>query len=142
MVRSGTRQDAEAVLALWTAAGAEPSVTDDIASIWALLAHDPRALIVAELDGEIVASLIAGFDGWRANMYRLAVHPRVRRQGLGSELVAEAERRFVLCKIRRSSALVVTERSEAVSFWESAGYARDRRIGRHVKNLDGAPERG
>jgi len=31
--------------------------------------------------------------------------------------------------------LVVSSHADAVGFWEGAGYKRDDRIGRHVKNL-------
>ena len=43
-----------------------------------LIADSPAALLVAERDGEIVGVLIAAWDGWRGNMYRLAV-----REGAG-----------------------------------------------------------
>jgi ribosomal protein S18 acetylase RimI-like enzyme len=136
-LRSGDGADVDAVLALWRAAEAEPSATDDPAGLAALLAHDPDALIVAEVDGRIVGSLIAGFDGWRANLYRLAVHPDLRRRGLARALVAEAERRLTEAGARRANALVVADHAPAVGFWQAAGYHRDPRIGRHVKGLDG-----
>ena len=135
VLRSGRPEDAKAVADLWCLAGAEPTVTDHPDALRALIAHDPEALIVAEERGEVVGSLVVGFDGWRANLYRLVVHPRLRRQGLGLALVAEAERRLVVRGARRANALVVSEHSHAVGFWEAAGYGRDPRVGRHVKTL-------
>jgi ribosomal protein S18 acetylase RimI-like enzyme len=41
---------------------------------------------VAEGDGEIVGALIAAWDGWRGNMYRLAVREGHRREGIGLAL--------------------------------------------------------
>jgi ribosomal protein S18 acetylase RimI-like enzyme len=81
----------------------------------ALCVHDPEALIAAESEDEIVGSVIAGFDGWRGNLYRLAVHPKLRRQGLARALVAEAEGRLAARGAKRITALVVAEHSDAKS---------------------------
>jgi GNAT superfamily N-acetyltransferase len=104
VLRSGTAADASAVVELWLASGAEPTSTDDPASVHILLARDPEALIVADARGQIVGTVIAGFDGWRGNLYRLVVAPEWRRQGIASELVAEAERRLTGGQASRSNA--------------------------------------
>jgi predicted MFS family arabinose efflux permease len=44
-----------------------------------LLNADPEALLVAEVDGVVVGSLIAAWDGWRGSFYRLAVSGLPRR---------------------------------------------------------------
>jgi ribosomal protein S18 acetylase RimI-like enzyme len=133
-LRTAASEDARAVVALWKEAGAAATVTDDPASVERLVADDPEALIVAELEGEIVATLIAGFDGWRAHLYRLAVHPRLRRRGVARALVTEAEMRLARRGAKRVNALVADD-AEAVMFWEAVGYGRDPHMGRHVKNL-------
>jgi ribosomal protein S18 acetylase RimI-like enzyme len=136
LLRWGRPDDADAVVQLWKVAGAVPSVTDDPASVRALLAHDPEALIVAVAGGVIVGSLIVGEDGWRGHLYRLAVHPRWRRRGLARALVDEAEQGLVRRGVRRVDAIVVESDSVAGGFWERAGYPRDRRVGRHVKTIE------
>ncbi len=64
-LRTGRLSDAGSVLLLWAESDAEPTRTDDIASLQRLIIHDPAALIVAEEDGRLVGSVIAGWDGWR-----------------------------------------------------------------------------
>lgn len=50
---------------------------------------DVDALIAFwSLDGRIVRTIISGWDGWRANLYRLAVDPGLRGRGLGRTLLA------------------------------------------------------
>lgn len=136
MIRTGTRDDIEGLLALWRAADAVPSVSDDPESIEALIARDPESLIVAEDGGAIVGSLIAGWDGWRATFYRLAVHPSQRRRGLALLLVAEGERRMFARGARKIGALVVSEHDHAVGFWRAAGYGHDDRLIRFTKQRD------
>jgi ribosomal protein S18 acetylase RimI-like enzyme len=126
--------EADAVLLLWRQAGLNPSVTDTADDLRRAIAGG-AVVLVAEASGEIVGSVIGGFDGWRANLYRLAVHPSHRRRGVGRALVAEAERRLAGRGARRVTALVDQEHGGAVAFWQAAGYARDDRMARFVRNL-------
>jgi ribosomal protein S18 acetylase RimI-like enzyme len=133
-VRRAEPHEATTVLELWLRAGAVPSVTDDVAAVELLLARQPDALLVAEADGgEIVGSLVAGFDGWRANLYRLAVAPEHRRRGVAAALVTEAERRLRAAGCRRASALVVHDDPGARACWAALGYEPDPRVARYVK---------
>jgi predicted N-acetyltransferase YhbS len=76
--------DVDAVLAFW-AESAEDTArpVDTSAAVERLIARDPDALLLAVDDGKIVGSIIAGWDGWRCHLYRLAVDPRRRGEGLG-----------------------------------------------------------
>jgi ribosomal protein S18 acetylase RimI-like enzyme len=121
------------VLELWHAAETYPSATDDQEGVDALLAHDAEALLVAEVDGDIVGALIAAWDGWRGNMYRLAVAPAHRRAGLATELVRAGERRLRERGARRVTALIAKEDTAAVALWQAAGYGCDERVDRYVK---------
>jgi ribosomal protein S18 acetylase RimI-like enzyme len=89
-IRTATGRDVEAILRLWRAASAVPTVSDAPAALERLLAVDPEALVLAELDSAVVGSVIVGWDGWRGSMYRLAVSPGLRRQGIATALVRKA----------------------------------------------------
>ena len=127
------------ILELWIAGQTTASSTDSVASILDLLRHDPDALLVAESDGRLVATLIAGWDGWRAGMYRLVVVSDLRRTGIGTQLVRAAEGRFRELGARRVAAVVMTEHPHANGFWLSMGYELDGRVGRYVRNLTVGP---
>ena len=125
------------MLALWARARSEHATTADRAEdIERLLNDTPSALLVAEAEGgTIVGVLIAGWDGWRGNMYRLAVHPDYRRHGIGRRLVAVGEEHLRRLGTRRVTALVGYDDAVAAAFWDAAGYPVDREIGRRVRNL-------
>jgi ribosomal protein S18 acetylase RimI-like enzyme len=91
--------------------------------------------LVAERGDEIVGALIAGWDGWRGNMYRLAVGEGHRRQGIGLALTRAGEEYLCSRGVRRVTALVAFDDEPAGAFWESAGYPQDEEIGRRVRNL-------
>jgi len=123
-------------LELWAQERSEhASTADRLDDVERLIGDSPAALLVAERDGEIVGALIAGWDGWRGNMYRLAVAEEHRRQGIGIALTRAGEEYLHGCGVRRVTALVAFEDEEAGAFWESAGYPQDREIGRRVRNI-------
>lgn len=126
-----------AVLALWTRAGAVPSPTDTPAELARLVRSEHGdGFLVALEGGAVVGSVIGGFDGWRGNIYRLAVAPEVRRRGLARALLREAERVLWAKGARRMTALVDRHEAHAVGFWDRApGYRWDERIVRYVKAL-------
>ncbi|OEJ30963.1 GNAT family N-acetyltransferase [Streptomyces subrutilus] len=132
--------DLTAVLDFWQAAAEGTSISDDLAGVERLHARDPHALLLARRDGQLVGTVIAGFDGWRCHLYRLAVHPAHRRQGIGSALLAAAEERFEALGGRRADAMVLDRNASAHRAWDAAGYRPEEQWTRWVKPL-GAPTR-
>jgi ribosomal protein S18 acetylase RimI-like enzyme len=123
-----------AVLDLWSAARSLHATTADDPAAVAKLVED-GSLIVAEHDGAVVGALIAAWDGWRGNMYRLAVAAEHRRTGIGRELVESGQERLRALGARRVTALVAKEDPVARAVWLAAGYEDDAQIGRFVRDL-------
>jgi ribosomal protein S18 acetylase RimI-like enzyme len=136
-VRPCQLEDVPAVLELWALARSEHATTSDRAEdIERLIAETPSVLLVAENGGgEIVGVLIAGWDGWRGNLYRLAVRPEHRRQGIARRLLDAGEEHLRGLGARRVTALVGYDDEVAGAFWDAAGYPVDQEIGRRVRNL-------
>jgi ribosomal protein S18 acetylase RimI-like enzyme len=134
-IRHCRLEDIEAVLELWRQAEATPGVTDTAEDLRRVVAEGPAVVLVAEVQGRVVGSIIGTFDGWRGNIYRLAVHPDYRRQGVARALVAEVEKRLAQQGAKRITALVEKDHPWAMTFWEAVEYRVDERIVRRVRNL-------
>ena len=132
-IRECCLEEADALLALWRVAGTSPSVTDTIADIRGAI-ESSASVLVAEVDQRIVGSLIATFDGWRGNMYRIAVHPDYRRRGIGRALVKEGEKCLAKLGVKRITALAEEKYPWAIAFWSSVGYEIEPGIVRFFHN--------
>ncbi|PYM30253.1 MAG: GNAT family N-acetyltransferase [Candidatus Rokuibacteriota bacterium] len=124
------------VLELWRSAEAIPRPTDTLPALERIVREHPDTLLVGEEQGRLVGTVIAGWDGWRGGIYRLAVLPECRRRGVGQALVAEAERRLAARGARRLNAMVARDEAHARAFWDAApGWGRDARWQRYTKDL-------
>jgi ribosomal protein S18 acetylase RimI-like enzyme len=136
VVRACRLHEASAVVELWQGARSEhASAADRLEHVERLISQAPGSVLVADADGVILGALIAAWDGWRGNMYRLAVRREDRRRGIGVELVRAGEESLRKQGGSRVTALVAFGDEVAAAFWESVGYPRDDEIARHVRNL-------
>lgn len=136
-IRTAGPSDAESVLAFWRESAEGTSISDDVDGVRRLLDRDPQALILAVDGDRIVGSVIAGWDGWRASLYRLAVLPSYRRRGLSKLLLKASEDRFAALGGRRVDAMVLETNERAHHAWGAAGYERQDQWRRWVKPFAG-----
>jgi ribosomal protein S18 acetylase RimI-like enzyme len=135
-IRAASAADVDAVIAVWADARSSAARTpDDRQVVERLLERDPGALLVAEAGEAIVGVLIAGWDGWRGNVYRLAVLPSHRREGIARQLVEAGHDRLRAQGARRVTALVGGEEGAAHRVWRAVGYQRDEFVHRFVRDL-------
>ena len=106
VIRPCRPDESEALLDLWQHADASPSPTDTPEQVGEVV-RDPAATVLVAVDRDLlVGSIIGAWDGWRGNIYRLAVLPSYRRRGIGRALVTAVEERLAERGARRISALV------------------------------------
>jgi ribosomal protein S18 acetylase RimI-like enzyme len=135
-MRAAGAQDMNAVLAFWrVAAEGRARPPDTHPAIATRHQRDPDALILAVDGDQIVGSVIAGWDGWRCHLYRLAVLPGRRREGIGRALIGAAEDRFRILGATRVDAMVLDDNEPAHSIWAQCGYSRQAEWSRWIKPL-------
>ena len=141
IIRPAVAADVDAILTFWRESAEDTNRSDTREAVQALLAQDQAALLLAEDPSGIAGSLIAGWDGWRYHLYRLAVRPDRRRQGLGTALLDAAEQRFAALGARRVDAMVLADNDLGQLAWVAAGYQSQQEWSRWVKFLpESVPE--
>ena len=113
-------QDYPAVRALWESMekGVNVGRSDSPEEIAKKTSRDPDLFLLAEVDGEIVGSIIGGFDGRRGMLYHLAVKREFRRQGIAAQLMDEVESRLRAKGCLKCYLLVMQGNDEAAQFYE------------------------
>ena len=119
-------QDYQNVYRLWENAGEGIHIrrSDKVEEIKKKLERDPDLFLVAEVDGQIVGSVLGGFDGRRGMMYHLAVASEFRQQGIGTLLMDELEHRLREKGCIRYYLLVTRDNPNAIHFYEQRDWVR------------------
>jgi ribosomal protein S18 acetylase RimI-like enzyme len=79
-------------------------------------------------DGQVVGSVMAGYEGHRGWISRIAVLKSRQGTGLGQDLLAEAERRLAALGCIKVNLQVVESNAATVRFYEKSGYQVEPRI--------------
>jgi len=77
--------------------------------------------LVFEIDSKVVGVIRGNYDGSRAIIHQLSVHPAYQRRGIGTALAREIVKRFQQMGAPTVSA-TVTERS--LPFWQKVGFRK------------------
>tara|TARA_R110002049_G_scaffold305056_3_gene501136 strand:+ start:89162 stop:89578 length:417 start_codon:yes stop_codon:yes gene_type:complete len=83
---------------------------------------------VATLENRVIGTVLAGYDGHRGWLYRLAVSTNQRRSGIGTALVRYAETRLARRGCLKVNLQVRVNNTEVVRFYESLGFHCEERI--------------
>ena len=133
-----TPGDVPELLALWAVAAENDSRPGDTAqAVLTLLDRDPGACLIARQGDRIVGTLVAGWDGWRAHLYRLAVHPAMRRQGIAQALLDAGAARLRSLGATRLDAMVLEGNELGQALWQSSGYIPQAEWRRWIKPVAG-----
>ena len=131
-LRECREDEGQAVLDLWQQAGdVVASPTDSLEQVKVAINHSAALFLVAESKGNIVDTIIGTFDGWRGEVYRLAV----RRRGVARMLVDGAEKWMGEQGCHRITALVEKDHPWATGFWNSAGYQLHESMSRYLRDI-------
>ncbi len=135
-IRKARPEDFDPILRLWASIDRHTSLPDRPEYLETFHRFSADLFLVAVAEGQIIGTVIGGWDGWRANIARLATHPDFRRRGIAEALVREIEKRLRSKGARRIYALVDRRSPPAIPFWEAAGYRPNENIIQYSRNLE------
>ncbi len=124
IIRLMEPNDYDSVHALWesTPGMGLNSIDDTRSGIEKFLVRNPSTCFVAEEDGRIIGSIIAGNDGRRGSIYHTAVRTDRQRQGIGRSLVEHAMAALEREGISKVFLVVFARNSRGNAFWEKLGF--------------------
>lgn len=128
-VRTFTPADGEAVVQLWQDCGLTRPWNDPYKDIARKLSVSPGLFWVGcDADGNIIASIMVGYDGHRGWINYLAVHPAHQRQGHARSLMERAEQVLTEQGCPKLNLQIRAGNESVIAFYESLGYADDRTV--------------
>lgn len=117
--------DEDAVISLWHSCGLVVPHNDPNKDINRKLKENADWFLVGEIDGEVMASCMVGYDGHRGWINYLAVHPEHQRQGYASQVMAEAERLLREAGCPKINLQVRASNTAVIDFYEAIGFGKD-----------------
>lgn len=121
-IRSFRDDDLDAVVGLWHTCGLVVAHNDPARDIAFCRAAPQSELFVAEADGRLVATAMAGHDGHRGWLYYVAVPPGRRGTGLGRRIVDHAEAWLKSLGVRKVNLMIRESNLGARGFYARLGH--------------------
>lgn len=128
VIRSYRATDESSVVALWRACGLVRPQNDPHRDIVRKLQVNAEWFLIAEVDRQIVGTVMAGYEGHRGWINYLAVEPARQRGGLGRALMAEAERLLRAAGCPKINLQVRPDNAGVIAFYERIGFSQDRNV--------------
>ena len=117
--------DTESVVGLWHVCGLTRPWNDPHKDIARKLTDRNGAFWVVEDAGDIIATVMIGYDGHRGTINYLAVTPAAQEQGIGGELMRRAEAYLIDLGCPKVSFCVRKDNLPVLSFYDRLGYEID-----------------
>jgi ribosomal protein S18 acetylase RimI-like enzyme len=128
-IRPYAESDETHVIQLWREVFPDhPSWNVPKADIDRKLAVQRELFLVGDLDGEIVGTVMAGFDGHRGWVHLVAVAPKHRQRGFGRAMMIEAEKKLRDIGCTKINLQVRATNQGVIYFYEKLGYAVEERV--------------
>ena len=84
--------------------------------------RNPTTSIVAEIDGEIIGTILAGHDGRQASFYHVCVRKDKRNMGIGTAMVTAAMRALNEEHVNKITLVAFRKNEVGNRFWQHVGW--------------------
>jgi len=115
--------DIDQAIKLWQKAGLSVAKKEvEKHEVNSVLKLNPKSCFVLKDNNKIIGTILGAFNGRRAWIYHLAVHPDYQNKGHGSWLVKKAESVFKKIGATKIDLTLAIDNLKTVSFYEKLGY--------------------
>lgn len=121
-IRAFRQDDFEEVITLWERCDLLRPWNDPEMDIERKLNHDADLFLVAVAGGEIVGTLMGGYDGHRGSAYYLGVHPDYQGRGFANALINRLEKKLIARGCPKMNVTVREENDAVAGFYEKLDY--------------------
>ncbi|HEI8866609.1 GNAT family acetyltransferase [Serratia sp. AKBS12] len=121
-IRVFRQDDFEEVITLWERCDLLRPWNDPEMDIERKLHHDADLFLVAEVGGEVVGSVMGGYDGHRGSAYYLGVHPDYRGRGIANALISRLEKKLMARGCPKIQLMVREDNDTVIEMYEKLGY--------------------
>ena len=128
-IREFESADQAAVISLWQDCGLVAPHNDPVKDLRRKQRVNPELFLVGVFQGQIVASVMGGYEGHRGWINYLAVSPNQQHSGYGKAIMAAVEERIRAQGCPKINLQVRSSNEAVIRFYESLGYAQDRVVG-------------
>lgn len=125
VIRSFHPADELAVIQLWMRCGLIVPQNNPRSDVERKLWVSPELFLVGTVGDEIVASVMAGYDGHRGSINYLAVAPEYQHNGYGRALVEHVEAILRDCGCPKINLCVRTTNESVIAFYQRLGFDCD-----------------
>jgi ribosomal protein S18 acetylase RimI-like enzyme len=127
-IRAFEDSDTETVVDLWKRCELVVPWNDPYKDIRRKMKVDPELFLVGEVDGAVIATAMAGYEGHRGWINYLCVAPPYQGAGRGRALVEEVERRLRERGCPKINLQIRHTNTGTAAFYEALGYGREQSI--------------
>jgi len=124
-IRTYQLKDENQLINLWIECGLVVPWNDPKKDIQRKINDSPDLFFIGEIEGEIVASCMAAYDGHRGWIYFLAVKPEYQNRGYAKSILKQAEEALLNIGCPKIELMVRHSNDKVVTFYEHAGYKND-----------------
>jgi len=125
LIRQFVAADQDAVIRLWEICDLSRLWNNPEKDIARKVAEQPELFLVGELEGQVIASAMFGYDGHRGSVAYLAVAPTMQRRSFGRQLMRAGEKLLEARGCPKINLLVRNTNLEVLRFYHQLGYADD-----------------
>jgi len=125
IIRNYSESDKKDIIQLWQDCGLIVPWNDPQRDIERKLSVQPELFLIGLINDTIIATAMVGYEGHRGWVNYLAVEPKFQRQGVGKQMMEEAEHRLLNLGCPKIQVQMRNTNAGVIKFYRKLGYLQD-----------------